>query len=60
MATATSERAQIERVLSRPVTDASRAVWGFKNRTDIVTLAGGDQVVCSATVAAKMLSTGCG
>jgi hypothetical protein len=45
MATATSERAQIERVLSRPVTDASRAVWGFKNRTDIVTLAGGDQVV---------------
>jgi aminoglycoside phosphotransferase (APT) family kinase protein len=40
-----SERAQIERLLDRPVADATKAVWGFTNRTDIVTLADGDRVV---------------
>jgi len=39
------DRAQIERVLARPITDATQAVWGFQNRTDMVTLAGGDRVV---------------
>ena len=33
-----SARAVIERALARPVSDASRAMWGFTNRTDIVTL----------------------
>jgi aminoglycoside phosphotransferase (APT) family kinase protein len=45
MATDDSERAVIERVLARPVADATQAVWGFTNRTDIVTLGGGDRVV---------------
>ena len=35
----------IERVLERPVAAAALAVWGFANRTGIVTLAAGDQVV---------------
>jgi aminoglycoside phosphotransferase len=35
----------LERVLARPVADATRAVWGFTNRTDIVTLEGGERVV---------------
>jgi hypothetical protein len=38
-----SERAVIERLLARPVTAATQAVWGFTNRTDIVDLAGGDR-----------------
>lgn len=45
MASEGSERAVIERVLARPVADATQAVWGFTNRTDIVTLADGDRVV---------------
>ena len=45
MATDESGRALIERVLARPVADATRAVWGFTNRTDIVTLGPGDRVV---------------
>jgi hypothetical protein len=36
MATGESERALIERVLARPVADATPTVWGFQNRTDIV------------------------
>ena len=40
-----SERAVIERVLARPVSNATKAAWGFTNRTDIVTLAGGERVV---------------
>jgi aminoglycoside phosphotransferase (APT) family kinase protein len=45
MATDESERALIERVLARPVADVTQAVWGFQNRTDIVTLGSGDRVV---------------
>jgi aminoglycoside phosphotransferase (APT) family kinase protein len=45
MATDESERALIERVLARPVADATQAVWGFTNRTDIVTLGSGERVV---------------
>jgi aminoglycoside phosphotransferase (APT) family kinase protein len=40
-----SKRDLIERLLKRPVTGATQAVWGFRNQTDIVTLAGGDRVV---------------
>jgi aminoglycoside phosphotransferase (APT) family kinase protein len=40
-----TERALIERALARPVADATQAVWGFTNRTDIVTLDGGERVV---------------
>jgi aminoglycoside phosphotransferase (APT) family kinase protein len=45
MATEESERALIEGVLARPVAEATQAVWGFQNRTDIVTLASGEHVV---------------
>jgi aminoglycoside phosphotransferase len=45
MATEESERALIEGVLARPVTDATQAAWGFQNRTDLVTLGSGDLVV---------------
>lgn len=45
MATDEPERALIERVLARPVADATRAAWGFTNRTDIVTLGSGERVV---------------
>ena len=45
MATDESGRALIERVAVRPGADATRAVWGFTNRTDIVTLGPGDRVV---------------
>jgi hypothetical protein len=38
-------REQIERALARPVSDAAQATWGFTNRTDIVTLDGGERVV---------------
>lgn len=44
-ATHDSKRDLIERLLKRPVTGATHAVWGFTNQTDIVTLAGGDRVV---------------
>jgi aminoglycoside phosphotransferase (APT) family kinase protein len=40
-----AKRDVIERLLKRPVTGATHAVWGFTNQTDIVTLAGGDRVV---------------
>jgi hypothetical protein len=60
MATDETERAQIERVLARPVADATQAVWGFTNRTDIVTSAPGSGWWCSATAAARMPNTGCG
>jgi aminoglycoside phosphotransferase (APT) family kinase protein len=40
-----SKRDLIERLLERPVTGATPAVWGFTNRTDFVTLSGGDRVV---------------
>lgn len=45
MATEESERALIEGVLARPVAEATQAVWGFQNRTDIVTLDTGERVV---------------
>jgi hypothetical protein len=45
MTTDQSERALIERLVKQPVADATHAVWGFTNRTDIVTLAAGDRVV---------------
>jgi aminoglycoside phosphotransferase (APT) family kinase protein len=44
-ATDDSKRDLIERLLKRPVTGATHAVWGFTNQTDFVTLAGGDRVV---------------
>jgi aminoglycoside phosphotransferase (APT) family kinase protein len=40
-----ADRQLIERLLARPVAEATRAAWGFTNRTDIVTLADGEQVV---------------
>ncbi len=39
------ERELIERAIGRPVAAAARAAWGFTNRTDMVTLAGGQRVV---------------
>ena len=45
MASEESERDLIEGVLGRPVAEATRAVWGFQNRTDIVTLGSGERVV---------------
>jgi aminoglycoside phosphotransferase (APT) family kinase protein len=44
-ATDDPKRRLIERLLKRPVTGATHAVWGFTNQTDIVTLPGGDRVV---------------
>jgi hypothetical protein len=44
MAADGSERALIERVLARPVAAATQAVWGFTNRTDIVTLDSGERL----------------
>jgi hypothetical protein len=35
---------EIEHVLARPIADATRATWGFMNRTDMVTLINGDRV----------------
>jgi hypothetical protein len=40
-ATDDSKRDLIERLPKRPVTGATHAVWGFRNQTDFVTLAGG-------------------
>ena len=40
-----SERELIERALARPVSDETRATWGFTNRTDIITLDNGQRVV---------------
>jgi hypothetical protein len=40
-----SDPSQLEQLLGEPVAHATRAVWGFQNRTDIVTLATGDRVV---------------
>ena len=40
-----SERELIERALARPVSDATRAAWGFTNRTDMITLDNGQRVV---------------
>jgi aminoglycoside phosphotransferase (APT) family kinase protein len=40
-----SERELIEPALARPVSDATRAAWGFTNRTDMVTLDNGERVV---------------
>lgn len=40
-----SEYAPVERVLAQSIADSTRAVWGFQNRTDFVTLTSGDQVV---------------
>jgi hypothetical protein len=33
-----SARALVERVIAQPVAGAEKADWGFRNRTDIVTL----------------------
>jgi aminoglycoside phosphotransferase (APT) family kinase protein len=45
MPTNGSDRSVMEGLLARPVTDASRAAWGFTNRTDMVTLESGERVV---------------
>jgi hypothetical protein len=39
------EREPIERALGRPVAATARAAWGFTNRTDMVTLVGGQRAV---------------
>src|SRR5690348_10123713 len=39
------ERELIERALGHPVAATARAAWGFTNRTDMVTLAGGQRAV---------------
>jgi aminoglycoside phosphotransferase (APT) family kinase protein len=36
---------EIEQLLSRAISSAERAEWGFQNRTDLVTLATGERVV---------------
>jgi aminoglycoside phosphotransferase (APT) family kinase protein len=45
MASADSDRRRVERVLGQAVAAMTKASWGFQNRTDIVTLVGGDRVV---------------
>jgi hypothetical protein len=40
-----AEHDLIARALAQPVSDATRAVWGFTNRTDIVTLEGGERLI---------------
>jgi aminoglycoside phosphotransferase (APT) family kinase protein len=40
-----AEQDTIARLLGQPVTAVREADWGFQNRTDIVTLAGGERVV---------------
>jgi aminoglycoside phosphotransferase len=40
-----SDPSQLEQLLGEPVAHATRAVWGFQNRTDMVTLTTGDRVV---------------
>jgi hypothetical protein len=45
MAADESGRALVERVLVRPAADVTRAVWGFTNRTEIVTLGPGDRCI---------------
>jgi aminoglycoside phosphotransferase (APT) family kinase protein len=40
-----SERLLVERLLARPVASVESAVWGFTNRTDVVTFADGERVV---------------
>lgn len=45
MASGDSDSLWVERVLGQAVVEATSAAWGFQNRTDIVTLVGGDQVV---------------
>ncbi len=39
------ERGEVEGLLARPVAAVTRAVWGFKNRTDLIVLADGERVV---------------
>ena len=43
--TADSDTRELERIVGRTLTSVTRARWGFANRTDIVTTAGGDQLV---------------
>jgi alkylated DNA nucleotide flippase Atl1 len=45
MAGSGSDRRWVERVLGQVVAEATTAAWRFQNRTDIITLAGGDRVV---------------
>ena len=45
MADSESDRQWIERVLGQAVAEATTAAWGFQNRTDIVTLGDGEEVV---------------
>ena len=43
--TADSDTRELERIVGRTLTSVTRARWGFANRTDIVTTAGGDRLV---------------
>ena len=45
MAGEKSDSRWLERVLGQVVAEATTAAWGFQNKTEIVTLAGGYQVV---------------
>ena len=45
MSAEASGRGLIERALARPVSDVTRAAWGFTNRTDMITLDNGERVV---------------
>ena len=40
-----ADERDLERLLGRPVANATKAAWGFTNRTDMVELDGGDRVV---------------
>jgi len=53
-----SEYAPVERVLAQPIADSTRAVWGFQNRTDFVTLATAIRRCFSGTGTAKTLGAG--
>jgi hypothetical protein len=53
-------RELIERALARPVSDATRAAQGFTNRTDMITLDNGEQVVVQRYRRRGPLSTGSG
>ena len=44
-----SDRWWVAGVLGQAVAEAATAAWAFQNRTDIVTLAGGDQAVWLVT-----------
>ena len=58
-ATHDSKRDLIERLLKRPVTGATHAVWGFTNQPTLSPSQAGIAWWCRGTVAARTPNTGC-